>query len=134
MKVINRKTVEVVNNKSRALRKVYLSLSKNVVYFTSVASDLCGLSDNSYVNFINDGDEWRFFVNDDTDGFKACIVNKVGKRPCYRLHNSGLVNMILKSTGHLQKTKRFVIEKTGTFQDRSPIFRLSQNNIPADIK
>lgn len=129
MKVINRKSKELVIKRDITGQKFFISVSGKNVFFTAMTALLCGLNENTYVHFLNDEAEWSFYTNDDKDGFKLSVSSKkYYTNPSYRINNCGLVNMILKSTG-FHKAKRFTIVKTDQYQDRSPIFKLSLDNV-----
>lgn len=121
MEVINRKSKQVVINGGRSVTRMYVSVEFNKIYFTSTVSRLCELGKGLYVHFLNDGGDWQFFINDDEDGFK---LTPVKQKNGYHVTNVGLVNMILKSTGH-KAPKKFHIEKTNTIHDKCPVFSLT---------
>lgn len=122
MKLINRKSPEIILNGGRSVSRQYLTVEKGRIYFTSAASRACGLKSGLYVNFLNEGADWQFFVNDDTDGFKLTVVTA---KNGFHITNSGLINMILKSTGGFKPPKMFRIDKTDVVQDKSPIYSIS---------
>lgn len=125
MKVINRKSIEIVLNGGRATTRKYIVIEKRRIYFTAAITRLCELKTGLYVHFLNEGSDWDFYVNDDPDGFKLTpVVSKGG----FHINNTGLTTMILKSTG-FNKAKRFAVVKTDLFQDRSPVFKLSLENV-----
>lgn len=128
MKVINRKSQEVLVKKSRNQQRHFVTVGNRAVFFTAMTSLLCGIKENSFIQFMNEGSDWQFFINDDADGFVPKRVN-ANQTESYRVCNDGLVNMILSSTG-FKKRKRFAVVKTDMFQDRSPIFKLSLENVP----
>lgn len=87
---------------------------------------LTELGEGKFIQFINDGNEWSFYVNEDTDGFEAKRADKRGNSR--RIHNSGLVVMILKSFG-FKNSKIFYIEKTAMTKDNCPIFKMIINKV-----
>lgn len=130
MKIINRFSTEVLVKKSRNQQRHFVTVGNRVVYFTVMTALFCGIKEGSFIQFMNEGNDWQFYVNDDTDGFVPIRVDSVkNEKHSYRICNDGLVNMILSSTG-FKKKKRFSVKKTELFQDRSPIFQLSLEDVP----
>lgn len=121
MKLINRKTQEIIDNGGRSVRRQYLTVEGHRIYFTAAASRVCELGVGLYVNFLNEGKDWQFFVNDDPDGFKLTVVRS---KNGFHITNSGLSKMILDSTG-FKSPKRFLIEKNNTYQDKCPVFKIT---------
>jgi hypothetical protein len=125
MNVINRKSKELTLHGGRAKTRLYVSVSDRYVYFTSAVSKVCELGAGLYVHFINDGSEWSFYVDDDSDGFK---LNSMAKSNAYFISNSGLCHMILKSLG-VKTEKRLMVEATKIIHDKCPVFKLSNENV-----
>ena len=122
MNVINRKTKEIRLQHGKFLNNQYLTIdAQHKIYITKGACTLCDLTINDYVHFLNEDDDWRFYVDDNADGFKPTPVATKGG---VNINHKGLTRMILKSTGFPQG-KRFYVQKTNTLHDRCPVFRLS---------
>lgn len=130
MNVINKKSIEVVNNGGRAITRSYILVKEKSIYFTAAIARECGLEVGLYVHFINDESDWRFYVNDDPDGFK--LTPKVWSGG-FHISNTGLTKMILKSMG-FNKEKRFAVIKTDLHVDKCPIYILSAKNVPEAIR
>lgn len=129
MKVINRKSIEVVNAGGRAVQRFYLTVADRQLIFTAAVVRFCELKPGSFVHFLNDAERWEFFVSDDPDGFKLVETSRNNQpRKALRICSSGLVSMILTSNG-FKKSKRFAIVKTDRMHDHAPIFRLSLENV-----
>lgn len=126
MTIINRKSPELASNRKLSKMPVHINVGGKAVYFTSMAANLTGLGEGKFIQFINDGNEWSFYVNEDTDGFEAKRADKRGNSR--RIHNSGLVVMILKSFG-FKNSKIFYIEKTAMTKDNCPIFKMIINKV-----
>lgn len=130
MNVINKKSISVVNNGGRAITRSYVMVSNKCIYFTAAIARECGLEVGLYVQFINDEAEWKFYVNDDPDGFKLTPNNWSGG---FNIGNTGLTKMILKSMG-FNKEKRLVVIKTDLYIDKCRIYELSTQNVPEVIR
>ena len=121
MNVINRKSKEVIESTAFKLKHIYVTMEEYRLYFTGGAVCFCELKAGEYVHFLNDGVEWRFYCNDDPDGFQ---LTPIRSKPGLHLTSAGLINMIRKSTGFKTGRKSFIIEKTGAMHDRCEVFRL----------
>lgn len=124
MNIINRKSKEIVIERRIAYKPMHINVGRRACMFTSLACDICGVKEGKFVQFINEGNEWSFFVNNDEDGFKPLLVQKKGN--AHRINSSGLCVMILKSYG-FKNSKKFAIEKTTAVKDGSPIYKLTLN-------
>jgi hypothetical protein len=125
MEIINRKSKAILMSTSRSKGRVYMTIKDKKVYFTVAVARMCELNENLFVHFINDENDWRFFVNDDADGFKMSFQKDRGG---YFISNVGLVNMILSSYG-FKNAKRFSVEQTDLFQDKCPIYKITLDNV-----
>lgn len=130
MNLINRKSKELVLHGGRAKTRLYVSLNRNHIYFTSSVSRLCEMQVGLYVHFMNEGSDWNFYLNDDTDGFKLCFIKSKGG---YMIANTGLTQMMLKSFG-VKDEKRLSIEPTNIMQDKCPVFKLSFDEVSNVIR
>lgn len=125
MKIINRKSTELIQHGGRAKTRFYVTIEPKRIYFTSATSRICEMKDGLYVHFMNEGSEWNFYVNDDRDGFKLTPVRSKGG---FHISNMGLINMILKSLG-FNSTKRLSIIVTNIIHDKCPVYSLSTENV-----
>lgn len=131
MNKINLKSKEVKLNNGRSLTRNYVSIEAGIrLYFTAAACRMCEITKGSRITFLNDGAEWRFYVDDDPDGFEATFPQKKGGA---HVCNSGLVRMILSSWG-FTKNKRASIKKTPQFHDSCPIYMLSLEDVSTVIR
>lgn len=121
MEVINRSNPKIILNGGRSVTRMYATVEKRRIYFTSMITRVCEMKEGLYVHFLNEGDVWQFYINDDTDGFK---LTPVRSKNGFHVSNSGLVNMILNSTGH-QPFKKFEVKKTQNIHDKCPVFSLT---------
>jgi hypothetical protein len=133
MQAINRKSKEVILNGGRSVQRTYISIESNRrLYFARAAALLCGIELGLYIHFLNDGHVWRFYINDDPDGFKITPVNSKGG---FHISSSGLVNMILKSWNlDLRHNKRVAVCKTNIIHDHLEVFELSLENVSTVVR
>ncbi len=125
MNIINRKSKEVIVSGNRAVSRSYISIENGQIYFTAAISRICELQVGLFIHFLNEGSDWRFYVNDNPDGFKLTpVISKNG----FHITSAGLTNLILKSTG-FNKQKRFSVIPTDNYQDKCRIFSLSLENV-----
>ena len=122
MNVINRKSKAIAKNTNRNRNNTFITLDSIRIHITVATILMCDLKPGEYLHFLNDDDQWSFFSNDDPDGFK--LTTSIGNSN-FHITNTGLVNMIRKSTGFNSKgNKRYYVEKTNIMHDRCEVFRL----------
>lgn len=126
MKLINRNSEEIIMAGGRSISRQYIIVEKYRIYFTAAATRVCRLKEGMFVQFLNEGDQWNFFINDDPEGFK---LSPVRAKKAFNINNTGLSAMILKSMNFKDK-KRFSVERTEIIQDHCPVFKLSLKNVP----
>lgn len=69
MELINAKS-DIVNGFKRNKRGVdNINITKYGAYISKNFCRANRLKHNKFAHFINDGPDWKFFVNDDADGF-----------------------------------------------------------------
>ena len=107
------------SGKSIAQNHINVNCGDKNIYFTKSIVLMCGLKPGEYVHFLNDYTDWKFYSNDNPDGFKL-NANKV----CLRITNIALARLILKTTGFNMK-KNFYVKKTNIVIDNCPVFQLS---------
>lgn len=118
---INRKSKEIINYTGHSLKNIYLTVKDDhSMYLPKAVVLFCDIVEGDYMHFLNDGKEWRFYFNDNEDGFPLRKGNSKGG---LFLCSVPLARMILKSMGYT-KSKTFRISKTGAWHDRCPVFEL----------
>ena len=120
MEVINRKSIAIKNGSLRSKQRHYVAVTDATIYFTASVVRELGLSHNEFVHFMNEGDKWQFFVNDDEDGFRLTPRRNKGG---LEITNSALCKLIQKSTGYTTSKNYFVV-KTGGENDKCPVYEL----------
>lgn len=120
MELINRTSKKLRLHDGRSITRLYATIGDGKIYFTSTATLVCELGIGLYVHFLNEGSDWNFIVNDDTDGFK---LTQVKAKNGFHITNAGIVNLILSSTGH-KSIKKFHIQKTSAMHDKCPVFSI----------
>ena len=121
MEVINRNNEKIILNGGRSVTRMYATVEKYRIYFTSTVGRICEMKEGLYVHFLNEGDMWQFYIDDNTDGFK---LTPVRTKNGFHVTNAGLVNMILNSTGH-KPFKKFEIAKTQNIQDKCIVYSMT---------
>lgn len=121
MQEINRFSKEVILFSKRSIRFNHINVDEKDrnIYFTKPIVLLCGLKAGEYVHFLNDYTDWKFYSNDNTDGFRLSH-----NKQCLRITNIALSRLILKTTG-FNKKKHFYVKKTNMEVDKCPVFKLT---------
>ena len=120
MTIIKKKSPEVDAMRRVRSRQDSVTINRQQLYFSK--SFIVGnkFKAGQYVSFINDGDDWRFFVSDDADGFVLKPESR-GRKGVY-IQDGGLVGLIRKSTGVPAGKLTFPIEKTFTTQNGNTVY------------
>lgn len=66
------------------------------MFFSAGACREFGIQPGLFLHFVNDGDKWYFYCNDDKDGW--ALLGKEGKTSA-RIANASLIQLFLKRTG-----------------------------------
>ncbi len=121
MEIINKKSLQIRNNSGRSLQRRYVVIDDVKMYFTAALVREFELKEGEYMHFMNEGDKWQCFVNDDKDGFAITPCRNKGG---VNVTNSALCRLILKSTNH-KAPKQFSIIKTGATNDKCPVYEIT---------
>lgn len=70
MEVINKSHEKIFINERTHLASYIKFNNKKAIYFSSGASREFGLRAGLNINFINDEDEWLFYLDNNEDGFE----------------------------------------------------------------
>lgn len=92
----------------------------NEIHFSSKAVRDLKLQIGSYVHFINQDDEWFFYVNYDQDGF--CIQDS-NRRNNVSIFNGSLIKLFMKRTGREVPIK-YPITETKMEQNGSTVYKI----------
>lgn len=87
----------------RALGISFVTITEAGMYFPKQTAFIAGIKEGRYVHFINDGDYWAFFVNDDLDGFP--VTNTKG----YLICNRTLSRLFLRSVKKKLRDRFYVV-------------------------
>jgi hypothetical protein len=120
MEVINRKSVSIINGTLRSRQRHYVKVNNSQLYFTAAVVRDLGIKEGDYVQFMNEGDKWQFFIDDNEDGFKLTPCRTKGG---FDITSSALCKLIQKTTGYTT-VKQYQVIKTGAENDRCPIYEL----------
>lgn len=121
--------MELINIKSEAIialtgsgRKVeMLSVKRGTVYFSRSFCVANKIKAGQFMHFINDDSDWKFFVNNDKDGFP--LINDTKKNGALVIFNSALTHLIRRSTKKIGAVS-FPIEGTVLEQGGKKIFMI----------
>lgn len=94
MEVINKKHKDILHN-VRVELACYMKVDTRNLYFSAGCNFELGIISGLFMHFVNDGDRWLFYLNDDQDGF--AISAKKGKSSC-SVNNASLCALFLKRT------------------------------------
>lgn len=124
MSLINLKALEVAGLTS-VRRRIgdAVTFSPGRVYFTKTFCTANGLKDGQRMHFINEGPEWRFFVNDDPDGFPLVADSKGG---ALQIFSAPLVLLFRKSLGNVPLAT-YEIVQTKLEQGGKPVYMILTN-------
>lgn len=125
MELLNRVTIKEKYGTGKSRSRKHISISDKCMYFTAQVVKDCGIRPGEFMHFLNEGDKWRFYTNDDSEGF--LITPVVSKGGCHITH-SVLCSRILKTTG-FKNSKRFDVKETGQEQDKCKVYEI----IPAKV-
>lgn len=100
MREINLKSDEVKGLHTRGPKDFQVSINgtNGTVLFNTVFCISKNLKAGQRVNFINDGGDWRFYIDGDKDGFE--LKTACRGTGSLKIQHSGLAHLIMKSTGN----------------------------------
>jgi len=116
-RIINRTSPELVMEAKGNIR--FVTIFGKCLFFNKYLSMAAGLSVKKYAHFINEGDFWAFFVDENNDGFQF-HVDRTG---AYRINSSGLLEMIKRS---IKKNNgdRLLVRLSGAEHNGNKVFEL----------
>lgn len=108
MEIINKRHEDLrLSRRTTSMPYMRIANAKEIM-FSVYATRWLGLEKGLYVHFINDDNDWFFFVNDDADGFE--IQFRPAKNHSF-LFNTHLVKLFLNRTNR-NIGDNFFLEKT----------------------
>lgn len=123
MKIINKKSpeVEALRSRGKSSNKLAtVTLSRREVYFSKYFVVTHKLKAGQFVNFLNEGDDWRFYISSDKDGFELQTMNR--SRQGLVIGDAALLQLMLKTMGLALGKYRFEVVKTKTTQEGYPVY------------
>jgi phage pi2 protein 07 len=120
MEIINKKSLVIKNGSLRSKQRQYITVTTRGIYFTAAISRMCELKEGEFMHFMNEGDKWDFFTNDDSDGF---AITPVTSKKGFNINSSALASLIRKSTGYIHN-KMYEVLPTGRVYDKCPVFEI----------
>lgn len=118
--IINRKTPEIVA-RGRGYGVDYITVMERGIFFPKGVAARVGISLNKYIQFINDGSFWCFFINNDPDGFKFASA---GRKGGYVINSEALSKMFLRSTGK-EMNDKLLISPTPSRRESNVIYEIN---------
>ncbi|MFL5810050.1 MAG: hypothetical protein ACJ749_11055 [Flavisolibacter sp.] len=117
MIVINKNHPDILAN-ATGKNYVFVSIRNgNDFYFSSAAARQFGLKAGKFLHFLNEGKQWFFYQNDDSNGF---MLNKDSKESsnALRVVNKPLVEMFRKTVVNGGYVKFFLIKASMKHKDQ----------------
>ena len=110
MELINRKSIEV---RQQSAGKVSVRVDIDGFYISRQAVAMFQIRKGQFAHFVNDGADWKFIINDNTDGFLVASNGQVrnGLRICSR----PLIRMFIKSIEHKKLPSTYFLHSTDIF-------------------
>jgi hypothetical protein len=107
MTLINKTHPDIINYTGKEC--MFVSIDEDGMRFSGTTCTMYGFRAKQTVSFINEGNEWKFFVGDDPDGF---TLLKDGKKKGLLIRNRPLAKMIMRSLG-IKELTRYGLAPTG---------------------
>lgn len=125
METINKRHDEITSNQRIDLAAYFKLESEKAVYFSAGAANEFGLIPGLFIHFVNDGDKWFFYCNDDKDGFK--LISRPGKNSTL-ICDASLVKLISKRT-KVSIGAKFLITDTKSVLKGTGLLEINFNKI-----
>jgi hypothetical protein len=117
--IINKKS-DIIIASVRAKGFAFISIKEKGLHFTKQTALLCSLKQNKHVHFINDGNYWAFYVNDDPDGFRISPDHANGG---FVLYSRELARMFRATVGG-NNNNRYFVNRTKALHDDHSVFEI----------
>lgn len=103
MEIIDKKHDAITVNKTVNQSSFIKFHTDKEIFFTGMAAKKYGLKSGLYVHFVNDDDQWLFYVDDNPDGFELspkAVGNRYEKSriKTMAIYNQALIRLFLKRT------------------------------------
>lgn len=123
MEVINKRHSDI-EFKKKLDNVPYINFyNENEIHFSARAVEKLKILIGTYAHFINDNENWFFYVNNDKDGFSIQASNR---RYATCICNGSLVRLFLKRTGREVPVK-YPLTITKMEHETNPIFKIELN-------
>lgn len=122
MKILKKNSPEVEAMRSRQ-KKVLETITiydNRRIFFSKAFVLNNGIKAGQYVHFINDKDDWRFYICDEKDGW--LLVKQKRDKWNVQIQDSGIVRLMQKSLELVNSKFTFPVVKTFTTQNEHPVF------------
>lgn len=118
--IINRKSPKIIDS-IRARGYSFISVKKKGLFFSKPAAQMCGVSSDKFIHFINDFNYWAFYINDNPDGFVLTFDHD--GRSGFIVYSTQLSRLFIKSTGK-KLNERFFINDTKSEHNGNPLWEI----------
>ncbi len=120
--IINQNHPEIIESKS-GKNNSYATVKETGIYFTNAAAKKYKLIAGKYLHFMNEKTQWRFFQNDDPDGF---LLQADSKKNCEAvfISNKALAMMFKKAVRQKKISARYSLMQTTARQNGSPVIEI----------
>jgi len=120
MIILKKKSPEVEAMRRTKANQDSVTLSRQELYFSKSFTVANRIKEGQYVSFLNDGDDWRFYVSNDKDGFLLKPLNR-GRQGLY-IQDGAIVNLIRRTILMPAGKLKFPIQKTMTKQENNIVY------------
>lgn len=120
MIVLKKKSPEVEAMRRTRSSQDTITLNRQELYFSKSFAVGNRIKAGQFISFLNDGDDWRFYVSDDKDGFLLKAVNR-GRQGIY-IQDGAIVALIRRTISMPLGKLKFPIQKTMTKQDNNIVY------------
>lgn len=125
LEIINRRHEEIfANRRTHALAYINFVNSKNILFSVKAVRSF-GIYEGMFAHFVNDGDRWFVYFNDDADGFP--IVARKNKTNLY-ICSMHLIKLFAKRAGRKFPCK-CILKLTGAKSKGRELIELDLNTI-----
>ena len=121
MQVVNKNTPAIQAFSGGGIKTQQVRVTEKVLHFSRALCVTNRIHAGQFMHFINDGPDWKFYVNNDKDGF--ALINDRWKKGALLLCSAALAHMIRKSTGKLGPVS-FPVEPTRLYNEGKKVFMI----------
>lgn len=125
MEVINKSHEDISKGEKLYLPAFIKFGENNTVSFSAGAVKDFGLTEGMYVNFVNDGNEWWFYCDNNKDGFLLSARKDAKRRQLY-VYNGSLISLFIKRT-QMSCPVALKLSATKAYQNNCALIKIEIN-------